>query len=194
MCLFSQVKSNGLLVFVPKFGIEGPVYLSGGGGGGGGGAAGAAAGGGGSGGAKKAAAAAGGVEGEAVFVLDEEKQTVRSRCGCGVEVGVSFAEQQARVQHKAAFRVWRLSPRLADSASRRGVQGCARGSECSCAGALCACPPVLRLSACRDGSVAYRVFDACAVRLSVEEGVGHRRSLKLELVPRGLLADADRVA
>jgi exosome complex exonuclease DIS3/RRP44 len=58
-----QVKANGLIVFVPRYGIEGSVYLTpkeGEGGGGGGGAAG---------------------EQQQQFVLDEERQVVSSADG-----------------------------------------------------------------------------------------------------------------
>ena len=73
----AQVKANGLIVFVPKYGIEGPVYLTAkasadpaGGPAGGKGSAGKGAR-----GAKECAAAEAAVE----FVLDEEAQTVTSR-------------------------------------------------------------------------------------------------------------------
>ena len=81
--LATQVKANGLIVFVPKYGIEGPVYLTppppGGRDGNKGGPA--------AGGKKKgnnkvgsaSSAAAAAVEEEA-FVLDEEAQAVTSRC------------------------------------------------------------------------------------------------------------------
>ena len=46
----------------------------------------------------------------------------------------------------------------------------------------------------RDGSVKYTVFDKCAVSICVEEGVGHRRMLVLQLVPRGRLTEAERAA
>ena len=56
-----QVRANGLIIFVPKFGIEGPVYLT----------------------AKGAPPAASGTAtvGESDFLLDEEKQTVKSKDG-----------------------------------------------------------------------------------------------------------------
>ncbi len=44
-----------------------------------------------------------------------------------------------------------------------------------------------------DGSVRYAVFDKCAVRIGVEEGVAHRRSLVLTLVDRAELPDSERV-
>lgn len=44
-----------------------------------------------------------------------------------------------------------------------------------------------------DGAIAYTVFDACAVDISVKEGSGNRRSLLLKLVNRALLSDAERV-
>lgn len=40
----------------------------------------------------------------------------------------------------------------------------------------------------------FRVFDACAVRIRVEEGVAHRRQLVLELVPRSELPAEERMA
>jgi hypothetical protein len=45
----------------------------------------------------------------------------------------------------------------------------------------------------RDGRVSYKVFDPVAVRISVQEGVAHRRSLLLELVPRDELPVSERV-
>ena len=53
--------------------------------------------------------------------------------------------------------------------------------------------PVRVVAARRDGSVCYKVFDPCAVRISVEEGVGHRRHLALSLVPRDQLPASARV-
>ncbi len=55
----SQVKANGLLVFVPKYGIEGPVYLT----------------------SKADNTNQSATEDQSLvqFVLDEEKQTVQSR-------------------------------------------------------------------------------------------------------------------
>ncbi|KAG2491107.1 hypothetical protein HYH03_010551 [Edaphochlamys debaryana] len=120
----TRVKANGLVVFVPKYGIEGPVYLTGKGadtaknnaaaaglGAGGSGAVGAAGG------------AAGGSRAGPSFILDEEAQSVTAA----------------------------------------------------------------------DGSVCYRVFDKCAVRMVVEEGVGHRRTLVLSLVPRSELPEGERM-
>ncbi|KAG2423316.1 hypothetical protein HXX76_015463 [Chlamydomonas incerta] len=112
----TKVKANGLVVFVPKYGIEGPVYLApkldknna---------AAPAAA----SGSAAGGGAASG--SGSRQFLLDEEAQTVTAA----------------------------------------------------------------------DGSVRYSVFDKCAVRIAVEEGVAHRRSLVLTLVDRAELPDSERV-
>lgn len=93
-----QVKQNGLVVFVPKYGIEGPVYLT-------------------------PKDAANNANQALQFILDEEKQTVAST----------------------------------------------------------------------DGSVRFAVFDKCAVRISVEEGASHRRSLVLALVPRSELPPADQL-
>ncbi|GAX77417.1 hypothetical protein CEUSTIGMA_g4862.t1 [Chlamydomonas eustigma] len=124
----TKVKTNGLIVFVPKFGIEGPVYLTPS-------AArknskadagkqksqnGSAAGGGSN---KRSNDKAGAVEEEQGFILDEETQSVASR----------------------------------------------------------------------DGSTRYAVFEPCAVRITVEEGVGHRKQLVLSLVPREELNATDRV-
>lgn len=95
-----KVKANGLVVFVPKFGIEGPVYL-----------------------VPKDSANNNNAQAPQ-FILDEEKQTVVSA----------------------------------------------------------------------DGSIRFSVFDKCAVRIAVEEGASHRRSLKLTLVPRDELPASDRVA
>lgn len=97
----TRVRANGLIVFVPKFGIEGPVYLDDGAGGPAGGAAAAGEG----------------------LVYDEERQTVRSACG----------------------------------------------------------------------AVRHCVFDPCAVRISVEEGAGRRRALRLRLVPRSELPEGEAV-
>ena len=73
-----QVRANGLIVFVPKYGIEGPVYLEDS-------AAAAAAADGpapASGGRKKGAPApAAAAAADSLYVYDEEKQTVRSKDG-----------------------------------------------------------------------------------------------------------------
>ena len=95
------MRANGLIVFVPKYGIEGPVYLE---------PTAAAP-------SSSAPAAAPAADSAGAFVYDEEHQRVSSR----------------------------------------------------------------------DGSVQYRVFDKCAVRIVVEEGAGNRRQLVLQLVPRGEL-------
>lgn len=71
MFSLSQVKANGLIVFVPKYGIEGPVYLT----------------------TKQpgpSTSSSGTKAEEAAFVLDEKKQTVVSRCvpckrGCSLQ-------------------------------------------------------------------------------------------------------------
>ncbi|KAJ9518542.1 hypothetical protein QJQ45_018546, partial [Haematococcus lacustris] len=109
----TKVKSNGLVVFVPKFGIEGPLYLT----------ARSATDANNSAGAVATAARSGKAAVEPEYVLDDEKQTVTAR----------------------------------------------------------------------DGSMQFRVFDPCAVRISVQEGVAHRRSLLLELVPRDQLPPSERV-
>ena len=73
----AQVRANGLIVFVPKYGIEGPVYLEDS-------AAAAAAADGpapSSGGRKKGAALAPAAAADSLYVYDEEKQTVRSKDG-----------------------------------------------------------------------------------------------------------------
>jgi exosome complex exonuclease DIS3/RRP44 len=108
--LAPQVKANGLIVFVPRYGIEGPLYLT----------------------PKDGARQAGGqqqqqAEGQQQqqqFVLDEERQVVTSA----------------------------------------------------------------------DGKLRFAVFDKCAVRITVEEGVAHRRSLVLSLVPRGQLPPSELMA
>lgn len=46
---------------------------------------------------------------------------------------------------------------------------------------------------CRDGKTQFKVFDPCAVKLSVEEGVGHRRSLKLQLASRDELPATEKL-
>lgn len=81
----TRVKSNGLIVFVPKYGIEGSIMLE-----------------------------------EQAVTLDEESQTLRKKS---------------------------------------------------------------------DGSVLYKIFDPCAVKIHVEEGFGRRKTLILELVSRDLLAE-----
>lgn len=101
----TRVKANGLIVFVPKFGIEGPVFLEESG-------KGAAGKGEGSGGDKGGS-----------FIFDEEKQMVR-------HVG---------------------------------------------------------------GTVQYSVFDPCAVKIFVKEGVGRRRTLVLELVGREQLPLSEKM-
>jgi len=93
----TRVKANGLIVFVPKFGIEGPVFLD--------------------------AAQTGSSGIGETFTFDEEKQTVRD----------------AR------------------------------------------------------GTVHFTIFDVCAVKIYVKEGVGRRRTLVLELAPRSQLQEAEMV-
>lgn len=44
-----------------------------------------------------------------------------------------------------------------------------------------------------DGSVKYTIFDTCAVRITVKEGVGQRRTLLLELVDRTALPESEKV-
>ena len=102
----TRIRGNGLIVFVPKYGIEGPVYLED--------TAGAAG---------KAGGAEDGAAPTPAFVYDEERQTVVS--------------------------------------ASRGVR--------------------------------WTIFDACAVRIAVEEGAGRRRTLKLRLVPRGELPEGEAV-
>jgi hypothetical protein len=77
-CACFQVKANGLLVFVPKYGIEGPVYFTGK-------ASGIGGGGGNTAGAHGTAGACD--DGDAAYILDEAKQTVSARyltrlCAC----------------------------------------------------------------------------------------------------------------
>ena len=91
-----QVRANGLILFVPRYGIEGPVYLTG----------------------KDATA-----QDAAAYVLDEAKQTVTAQ----------------------------------------------------------------------DGSARYTVFDKAAVRINVEETVSRRQHLKLALVPRTELTEAEQM-
>eukprot|EP00887_Chlorella_sp_A99_P004969 scaffold4.g4969.t1 len=67
----ADVRSNGLIVFVPKYGIEGPVYLEGP----------SAAAGGGAGSATQQQAGQKQQQEEGNFIYDEEKQMVRSRDG-----------------------------------------------------------------------------------------------------------------
>ena len=94
----TRVKSNGMIVFVPKFGIEGPLYFT---------------------------PASAGQEKDAgtTMVFDEEKQTVRNT----------------------------------------------------------------------SGTIKYTIFDPCAVKIFVNEGVGRRRVLVLELMDRGELPDDEKV-
>ena len=100
-----KVKENGLIVFVPRYGIEGPVYLT------------------------PPPSSSGKSKEEKItvaprdnFVFDEEAQTL-----------------------------------------------------------------------CQDGRVVYSVFMPCAVSISVEEGIGHRKRLCLSLVDRADLSSADRI-
>lgn len=82
-----QVRSNGLIVFVPKYGIEGPVYLddaaaTAAAAGADGGSSGSGAGAGGSSGSGKARRGVGAAPpADSQYVYDEEKQTVHSRDG-----------------------------------------------------------------------------------------------------------------
>ena len=91
-----QVRANGLIIFVPKFGIEGPVYLT----------------------AKGAPPSASGTAavGESDFLLDEEKQTVKSKDGktsftVSLLVAVSryWSESEDRSAFDAGNRL-RLAP------------------------------------------------------------------------------------
>jgi exosome complex exonuclease DIS3/RRP44 len=97
LCL--QVKANGLIVFVPKYGIEGPIYLT----------------------EKQDKNTK--QQQQEQWLLDEERQTVRSA----------------------------------------------------------------------DGRQSFTIFGKCAVRITVEEGAGHRRALVLQLAPRDLVPEAERV-
>lgn len=47
--------------------------------------------------------------------------------------------------------------------------------------------------AAADGSLAYTIFDACAVTISVEEGFANRRTLRLRLADRATLPEAERM-
>jgi exosome complex exonuclease DIS3/RRP44 len=119
----TRVKSNGLIVFVPKFGIEGPVFLSaidsGSGGGSGGSGSGVNS--------KKLKTGAPTTEdvpmSDGAFHFDEEKQIVSNA----------------------------------------------------------------------SGSLRYTIFDACAVKIFVQEGTGRRRTLVLELVPREELPESEKM-
>ncbi|GLC34112.1 hypothetical protein PLESTB_000838700 [Pleodorina starrii] len=115
----TKVKANGLVVFVPKYGIEGPVYLTARDKNNAATASTSAAGGASGAGASRPA----GQSGQQQFLLDEEAQTVTSA----------------------------------------------------------------------DGSVRFALFDKCAVRICVEEGEAHRRSLVLSLVDRGELPESERM-
>lgn len=95
-----RVKENGLIVFVPRYGIEGPVYFS-----------------------PPASNDKGKVERVApLYEFDEEAQTL-----------------------------------------------------------------------CQDGKVMYSIFMPCAVSISVEEGIGHRKRLVLSLIDRKDLSSADKI-
>jgi exosome complex exonuclease DIS3/RRP44 len=45
-----------------------------------------------------------------------------------------------------------------------------------------------------DGSIIYKIFDRCAVKIRVEEGFGRRKSLLLELCDPSLVVPADRMS
>ena len=45
-----------------------------------------------------------------------------------------------------------------------------------------------------DGRLRFAIFDKCAVRITVEEGAGHRRTLVLQLVPREHLPPSEVMA
>lgn len=101
----TKVQSNGLIVFVPKFGIEGPIFF-----------------------ADDVKTSSRGEENDSgdlhrSLVFDVERQTISSSCG----------------------------------------------------------------------TIRFTIFDPCAVRISVKEGIGRRRALVLELVDRNALDVADRV-
>jgi len=45
-----------------------------------------------------------------------------------------------------------------------------------------------------DNSLAYKIFDCCAVKIYVKEGIGRRRTLVLDLVPRSMLPESEKMA
>jgi exosome complex exonuclease DIS3/RRP44 len=125
----TRVRANGLVVFVPKYGIEGPVFFDA---------------------AERAAKEAAGVGGGAV----------EAAAGAGAGAAAGAAADAAAAAQAGAW----VYDEEAQSVR----------------------------STCRSAS--YALFDAAAVRISVAEGAGRRRALRLELVPRALLAAEDVVA
>ncbi|GFR51506.1 hypothetical protein Agub_g13921 [Astrephomene gubernaculifera] len=117
----TRVKANGLIVFVPKYGIEGPVYLT-----------------------------------------ARDKNNAASGSGSGAADG-PVGQQQQPPQQQPQQRLQFLLDEEAQTVTST------------------------------DGSVRFAVFDKCAVRISVEEGEAHRRTLVLTLVDRAELPESERM-
>ncbi|EFJ53011.1 hypothetical protein VOLCADRAFT_55673 [Volvox carteri f. nagariensis] len=115
----TKVKANGLVVFVPKYGIEGPVYLT---------------------------------------ARDKNNATLASTSEAAAAAG----------------------ERLLGHPSARPQQQFLLDEEAQTVTSA-------------DGSVRFALFDKCAVRISVEEGVAHRRTLVLSLVDRSELPESERM-
>lgn len=154
-----QVRANGLIVFVPKYGIEGPVYLEDSAA-----AAAAAAADGGagpsSGSSRKQGAAAAAAAAESNFVYDEEKQV-----GSGlhvlacVRVPSWLANQLVAPSACAA-----LSCLPAACSLRPAAQPLIHPCTCVCPASSCLADLLLQTVRSKDGSAHYTVFDKCAVR------------------------------
>ncbi len=122
--MLSQVKANGLVVFVPKYGIEGPVYLT----------------------------------------ARDKNNAASTSLGAAAAASAGSA---AGSDQPAGQQQQRPQQFLLDEEAQTVTSA--------------------------DGSVRFALFDKCAVRISVEEGVAHRRTLVLTLVDRNNLPEDERV-
>ncbi|GLI66006.1 hypothetical protein VaNZ11_009617 [Volvox africanus] len=119
----TKVKANGLVVFVPKYGIEGPVYLT---------------------------------------ARDKNINAASTSTAVTAVDGVVANEAAGRKQTRGS-QYFLLDE---DAQTVRSA----------------------------DGSVHFALFDKCTVRISVEEGMAHRRTLVLTLVDRSELPASERMA
>ena len=145
------MRANGLIVFIPKFGIEGVVHLT----------------------PKEDKKA----PSPAAYKLDEERQTVTSADGA---LAFTVFDKVMGLVAPASFHTG-LSPLQCLAA-----QSCLRRMHWG------TCPEPLQLATC--GRSAHRRGVQVAVRISIEEGYGHRRHMVLELVDRSELPASEEMA
>lgn len=184
-----QVRANGFIVFVPKYGIEGPVYLT----------------------EKRADA-------EAAWTMDEAKQTVASadgatRCSPPRTLpGVCMHDaDQVRASLKAACFTLELRKRLPllmglapERASRNVPLQISVVAKQDHGQAGTEHPHPTRSSRFQYNAgvpwpglqclCRYTVFDKVAVNIRVEEGQHGRRTLVLSLTSREQLPESELVA